>query len=42
MKGYQASGNANQSGDEDEPEIMLSGNETKYVQHRSSLARSGS
>ena len=34
IQGYQASGNANQSGEEDEPEIMLFGENFVYAQHR--------
>jgi hypothetical protein len=37
IQGYQASGNANQSGEEDEPEIMLFGKTGIYAQHRASL-----
>jgi hypothetical protein len=37
IHGYQASGNANQPGEEDEPEIMLFGKTSIYVQHRASL-----
>src|ERR1700730_13044011 len=36
IHGYQASGNANQSGEKDELEIMLSGKTVIYAQHRTS------
>jgi hypothetical protein len=35
IQGYQASGNANQSGEEDEPEIMLFGKTGIYAHTRS-------
>jgi hypothetical protein len=35
IHGYYASGTANQSGEEDEPEIMLFGKTGIYAQHRS-------
>jgi len=36
IQGYQASGNANQSGEEDEPKIMLIGKTAIYAQYGAS------